>query len=149
MTDAHGTDVFLRELLAGGPMPAGTIKAAADDAGHAWRTVQRAASRIGAERRKDGLRGGWMWALNQEAKAPRQPEGASPQANAIPPAQAPAVARPVAPSNDEAAYQAHRWQCLACLAADRLPKFEHCAIGQRLRGALVAAADARDTKGTL
>ena len=43
-------------------MSAKVIKTDADGAGYAWRTVQRAAQRIGAERRKEGMKGGWVWA---------------------------------------------------------------------------------------
>lgn len=75
--DVADVDRFLRSLLATGPMSAKAIKADADGAGYAWRTVQRAASRIGAERRKEGMKGGWVWALTPaDSKAPRPDEGA-------------------------------------------------------------------------
>lgn len=74
--EAADVDGFLRGLLANGPMTAKAVKADADGAGYAWRTVQRAAQRIGADRRKDGMKGGWVWALTPAAKAPRRPEGA-------------------------------------------------------------------------
>lgn len=75
--DVADVDRFLRSLLAAGPVSAKAIKADADGAGYAWRTVQRAASRIGAERRKDGMKGGWVWALAPaDSKAPRADEGA-------------------------------------------------------------------------
>lgn len=97
--DAADVDGFLRGVLADGPMSARAIKAEADDAGYAWRTVQRAANRIGAERRKDGMKGGWVWALNAAPKVPRAREGAkdaslqsvSPSASSMP---------VVAPSDD-------------------------------------------------
>ncbi|MDE2565333.1 MAG: AAA family ATPase [Burkholderiales bacterium] len=71
-----GADAFLRGLLADGPLPAKTIKSDADGAGYAWRTVQRAGTRLGVERRKDGLRGGWTWALTDGAGPRRRHEGA-------------------------------------------------------------------------
>jgi len=73
---AAGADAFLLGLLDNGPMPAKAIKADADGAGYAWRTVQRAAHRLGLERRKDGMRGGWVWALPEVASARRRHEGA-------------------------------------------------------------------------
>lgn len=74
--DSADVDGFLRGLLAPGPMTAKAIKADADGAGYAWRTVQRAAQRIGAERRKEGMKGGWVWALTASTKAPHRHEGA-------------------------------------------------------------------------
>jgi len=54
---------FLAELLAAGPVRAGQIKKDADGAGLNWRTVQRAADRLGVQRRKEGMTGGWLWNL--------------------------------------------------------------------------------------
>lgn len=61
-----GVDSFLRNLLIDGPLPAKVVKDAAYLAGYALRTVQRASTRLGVERRKDGLKGGWVWALTKE-----------------------------------------------------------------------------------
>lgn len=67
--DALGTATdFLRDLLADGPVPAKLVKADGDAAGHAWRTLHRAADRLGVERVKEGMRGGWTWTL-----APKMP----------------------------------------------------------------------------
>lgn len=73
---ASGVDGFLRGLLADGPVPAKAIKADAGGAGYAMRTVQRAAQQLGVERRKDGLRGGWVWALQSDQPSRRRHEGA-------------------------------------------------------------------------
>lgn len=73
---ASGVDGFLRGLLANGPVPAKAIKADADGAGYAMRTVQRAAQRLGVARRKDGLRGGWVWELQPDDTGRRRHEGA-------------------------------------------------------------------------
>ena len=54
---------FLAGLLADGPVNAGQIKKDADGAGFNWRTVQRAADRLGVVRHKEGMRGGWVWNL--------------------------------------------------------------------------------------
>jgi putative DNA primase/helicase len=75
-SSASGVEAFLRGLLADGPVPAKQIKADADGAGYAWRTVQRAAQRLGVERRKDGVRGGWVWALQADAPSRRRHQGA-------------------------------------------------------------------------
>jgi len=74
--DAAGVDGFLRSLLADGSVPAKLVKADAEGAGYVWRTVHRAADRLGIERRKEGMRGGWVWALptaSPGAKMPRAP----------------------------------------------------------------------------
>jgi putative DNA primase/helicase len=71
-----GVDGFLRGLLANGPVPAKSIKADADGAGYAWRTVQLSATRLGVERRKEGMKGGWVWALVPVDQSRRRSEGA-------------------------------------------------------------------------
>ena len=71
-----GVDGFLRGVLADGPVPAKGIKADADGAGYAWRTVQLAATRLGVDRRKEGMKGGWVWALPDPARHRRRNEGA-------------------------------------------------------------------------
>jgi putative DNA primase/helicase len=55
---------WLREQLRGGPKWATEIQEAARKAGHAWRTVRRAADTMGIERRRQGGRNGqWIWSL--------------------------------------------------------------------------------------
>jgi putative DNA primase/helicase len=75
-TTAAGVEGFLRALLMDGPMPAKAIRGDADGAGYAWRTVQQAAHRMGVERRKDGMKGGWVWALGADSHGRRRNEGA-------------------------------------------------------------------------
>jgi putative DNA primase/helicase len=75
-TTAAGVDGFLHGLLADGPIPAKAIKADADGAGYAWRTVQLSATRLGVERRKEGMKGGWVWALAVSSPPRRRNEGA-------------------------------------------------------------------------
>lgn len=75
-SSAAGVEAFLRGLLADGPMPAKAIKADADGAGYGWRTVHRAADRLGVERRKEGMKGGWVWALTAPAAPRRRHEDA-------------------------------------------------------------------------
>lgn len=57
---------FLRDLLAKGPVPTKQIKADASGAGHSWATVRRAQKMIGAEAKKQGMEGGWVWQLVTE-----------------------------------------------------------------------------------
>ncbi len=65
---------FLADLLADGPMRAGDVFKDADQAGFSKRSIQRAANAIKAERRKDGMKGGWTWRL--PPKMPNTPEDA-------------------------------------------------------------------------
>lgn len=46
---------WLRELLAAGPVSAREVKRSGDEAGYAWRTVQRAMRRAGADSRRVGF----------------------------------------------------------------------------------------------
>jgi len=56
---AGSAEDFLRELLADGPMPSKQVKADALEAGHAWRTVRRAADDLAIVRKKGGMDSGW------------------------------------------------------------------------------------------
>lgn len=96
---ASGVDAFLRGLLANGPAPAKLIKADADGAGYAMRTVQRAAQRLGVERRKDGLRGGWVWELQTGPVRRTRHEGAEGASTQGGASSAPSR-HPVTPSDD-------------------------------------------------
>jgi putative DNA primase/helicase len=74
--DAGGdVDGFLRGLLAEGPVAVKGIKGDADGAGYSWDQVKRASLRIGVEKRKDGLRGGWVWSLTDGRPARREHQG--------------------------------------------------------------------------
>ncbi len=57
------TDAFLRECLSVGPVSAKQIRADANGAGYSWDRVQRSARRLNVDRRKEGMRGGWVWVL--------------------------------------------------------------------------------------
>lgn len=54
---------FLRALLADGPMTAKDIYKDADGAGYSRDQIKRASIRLGVDKRKDGMQGGWLWAL--------------------------------------------------------------------------------------
>lgn len=59
---------FLRRQLAGGPQQASQVRITGEAAGLHWRCLQAAASRLGVERRKAGMRGGWVWSLPKEPR---------------------------------------------------------------------------------
>jgi hypothetical protein len=66
MKQARGGAVaWLAQLLGNGPMPEPWIEQAADEAGHAWRTVRRAKEDLGitSDRVGFGKEGRWEWAL--------------------------------------------------------------------------------------
>lgn len=54
---------FLISILADGPVRTRAIKSDADGAGFNWKMMQRAASKLGVEKRKLGMKEGWQWAL--------------------------------------------------------------------------------------
>lgn len=64
-TEREGAADWLRDVLADGPVPAKHIRKQCDDAGHAWRTVQRARTAIGATTRREGFGAGarWVWEI--------------------------------------------------------------------------------------
>ncbi|MEW5964190.1 MAG: AAA family ATPase [Pseudomonadota bacterium] len=64
---------FLREELRDGVRPVKYLKKAVDDAGHKWRTIERAKERLGVIARKGGFGEGWSWEL-PTAKAAKNPE---------------------------------------------------------------------------
>ncbi len=68
---------WLREVLADGPVPAKDLKRWASDAGHAWRTVERAKKAAGVVPRKSTFAGGWRWGL--ETKAATEPQERQPK----------------------------------------------------------------------
>ncbi len=67
---------FLRSLLADAPLPAKKVLAEARDAGHAEKTLRRAAKSAAVEQYKDGMQGGWLWKLGPRmAKTPEDAQG--------------------------------------------------------------------------
>jgi putative DNA primase/helicase len=54
---------WLRDLLAGGPMPQQKIKLRAREARFSWATVRRAAKDIGVITEKTGYAAGWTWRI--------------------------------------------------------------------------------------
>jgi putative DNA primase/helicase len=72
---------WLRELLSGGELPVREVKRHANDAGHAWRTVQRAMRTAGVESKRSGFGEPALWRLvnraNLGAIAPFAPHSES------------------------------------------------------------------------
>ncbi len=54
---------FLTGILSDGPVNAKDLKRDADQAGFSWATIFRAASDLKVEKRKLGMKEGWVWAL--------------------------------------------------------------------------------------
>lgn len=54
---------FLQALLVKGPVSSKDIQADARDAGHSWRTIQRAQQALGIVAYKMGMKEGWAWRL--------------------------------------------------------------------------------------
>lgn len=94
---------FLRALLESGPMPAKDVFKDADGAGYSRDQIKRASQKIGVDKRKDGMGGGWKWALES-------PEGSTKGAkiarfeNALPslPSALPSAFRPQSDAEDSA-----------------------------------------------
>lgn len=65
---------WLRETLSAGGLNAKDVRRLADDAGHAWRTIQRARPAAGVETKRAGFGGGTIWRLIVRASiAPSAP----------------------------------------------------------------------------
>jgi hypothetical protein len=58
---------FLRTVLANGPVSAKEVKAEADSACIAWRTIARAKTKLGISSEKPGMGSGWVWVLPKNA----------------------------------------------------------------------------------
>jgi putative DNA primase/helicase len=63
----QAAEEWLASLLGSGLVKAGHVKARAEAAGHAWRTVERAKRTLGVKAVKLGLDGGWAWELPKTA----------------------------------------------------------------------------------
>lgn len=97
--DASDVASFLRSLLVDGPVGAKAIKADADGAGYSWDQVKRASLRIGVEKRKEGLKGGWFWSLPAEESTKGAKDAHKISARSSPPSALPS-AEPVGADSD-------------------------------------------------
>jgi hypothetical protein len=66
-TERTEATAWLKAMLADGPVPAKTLRREAEEAGHSWRTVQRAQGALGIIVTKSGFHGGWEWRLPVKA----------------------------------------------------------------------------------
>jgi putative DNA primase/helicase len=69
-TEANARDearTFLADELADGPLPTNALKSSAEDAGIAWRTIERAKQSLGVKASKAAT--GWEWSLAPRAYA--------------------------------------------------------------------------------
>jgi hypothetical protein len=60
-------EAWLSSQLASGPKLVSVLKALARDAGHSWRTIERAKADLGIEASKDGFQGPWRWSLDGQS----------------------------------------------------------------------------------
>ena len=65
--DGSSPRQFLEDLLSDGPVPAAQVFRDAEAHGYSKRQMQRARNRLGVKTDKDGMRGGWSWALSEDA----------------------------------------------------------------------------------
>ncbi len=63
---------WLNSELSGGPVNTKKLQILADDAGHAWRTVQRAQAKLNVVAKKTGVGGAWQWWCPDELDEGRQ-----------------------------------------------------------------------------
>jgi hypothetical protein len=65
----------IEQLDCSGSAAAAQIQEAARKAGITGSALHRAATRLGVQRRKQGMRGGWMWVLETKTKAQSSTRG--------------------------------------------------------------------------
>jgi putative DNA primase/helicase len=118
-SDADDASGFLRGVLADGPVGAKAVLSDAAGAGFSRDQVQRAARRLGVDRRKVGMSGGWVWALPSAEggaegsedgeggtfwSAPSSDEGSTEGGKPIEPPSSPSSPSSVPPSGDAEAF---------------------------------------------
>lgn len=75
--EAQDVAGFLRGLLADGAMSAKDIYKDADGAGYSRDQIKRASIKMGIEKRKSGMDGGWRWALSDAEGSTKRAQGSS------------------------------------------------------------------------
>lgn len=68
-SEASDVEGFIRGCLAAGPVSAQQMQKDTNEAGYSWDRVKRVAARMGIQRRKEGFKEGWVWALRREQSA--------------------------------------------------------------------------------
>lgn len=78
VADCDTLDVigFLRGLLADGPMTAKDVFKDADGAGYSRDQIKRASLKLGVEKEKTGMGGGWVWVLPDAEGSTKSAKGA-------------------------------------------------------------------------
>ncbi len=69
-TATNGAIQFLRDLLTNNPMMANDVYVQAEGGGYGKATIQRAATKLGVIRKKQGMGGGWLWNLPKPYEEP-------------------------------------------------------------------------------
>ncbi len=72
---ASDVEAFVRRCLVDGPVSSRTMQADTNGAGYSWDRVKRAATRIGVEKHKTGMQGGWEWSLPSATRREECNEG--------------------------------------------------------------------------
>ena len=83
--DDEGADdpaSFLRELLGDGPMAARDVRRHGDDAGFAWRTLQRVMKKAGVISKRPGFGQPALWSIGEHTVAPVAPVTPTPECGA-------------------------------------------------------------------
>ncbi|WP_339487839.1 AAA family ATPase [Pseudomonas sp. EL_65y_Pfl2_R95] len=65
-SEQEDAEHFLLGILSAGQVPVKQIKADANGAGYAWRTIERAKKSLGVEAVKVGMKEGWVWQFGTE-----------------------------------------------------------------------------------
>jgi hypothetical protein len=136
--------MFLRELLAGGPLLSNEVRVRAEASGLSWASLRRAKPRIGIVARRESKsntgEGRWLWSLPVSQEVRRQEAQPAQTAQAVPvlPATAPPrmreiiVRRPGVPAVGPDQVTWADWQALGC-STERLKLFVR-QRDQQLRG---------------
>lgn len=67
-SEQEDAEIFLQDLLSAGAVPVKQVKADANGAGYAWRTIERAKKSLGVDAVKVGMKEGWVWQLGAEVR---------------------------------------------------------------------------------
>jgi hypothetical protein len=125
--------IFLRELLAGGPLPATVVRTRAEAAGFSWGTTRRAKDQLQIKAVRESAGGGgdgqWLWSLSngQDVQAQAaQTQAAQTQAaqSVEPPRQRRVITvrRPGVPAAGPDELTHEQWQALGSEVGENCPR---------------------------